>query len=228
GVTPTKRRPPPVPPVDASKLSPVAVKRVVSSASSASVRSTTSTVSTAASMAARKAMGGVTRKAGSGTGGLTPAEKVKEMARAREVEKEKEKEKETQAETETEMIPEEQTPAPSPPKPSITQLPTTPEAPVVDELPGSLDVESVLQTTSSTVTIKPTFKPRPDISLDHKKTESSDSTASTGSASTIKRRNSSDTITTHLSNITNSNSTRQPQPQPQPQPTPPSQSQSPL
>ncbi|KAG6916252.1 hypothetical protein DXG01_007709 [Tephrocybe rancida] len=165
GTTPKKR--PPVPPVDASKLSPTVIKRTTSSTSS--VKSTSSTVSTAASVAARKAMTNAVRKVGNGS--ASPAEKVKEMARARD--KEKQKEEETDIVFDPETVPPVQEP---------------------------VAVEPSLQNTSSTITIKP--KPRADISLDHKK---SGSTTSTGSASTLKRRGSSDTITTRMGAVTNAN-----------------------
>ncbi|KAG6856981.1 hypothetical protein H0H87_011370 [Tephrocybe sp. NHM501043] len=188
GTTPKKR--PPVPPVDASKLSPTVIKRSTSSTSS--VKSNASTVSTAASLAARKAMTNVGRKVGIGSasvnGAATPAEKVKEMARAKDKEREMEKEKEEAAAATASIVAPEVEPSPAPPVPE----------PIIEE-PLTTIEPSPLQNTSSTITVKP--RPRPDISLDHKK---SGSTASTGSASTLKRRGSSDTITNRMSVITNS------------------------
>ncbi|KAG6811167.1 hypothetical protein H0H92_008690 [Tricholoma furcatifolium] len=171
----TPKRRPPVPPVDASKLSPTVMKRSTTSSSAASVRSTASTVSTAASTAARKAMTNAGRKVGNG--GVTPAEKVKEMAMAREREKEQTAESSINPPT---------NPTPSP---SLQSL----------EMQEPILVQPAVPNSDSTITIKP--KTQGDISLDHKK---NGSTASTGSTSTLRRRGSSDTITTRMSMLSNS------------------------
>ncbi|KAG5636467.1 hypothetical protein H0H81_007947 [Sphagnurus paluster] len=179
GTTPRR---PLVPPVDTTKLSPMAMRRAPSSGAS-SIRSTTSTVSTATSAAARKAIVGAGKKVGGSTN-ASPVERVKEEL-AKEKQKDKEKEKKHQ-EPEKEQKDKQDKEIP-------------PTAPASETATQSSASEPALQNTSSTMTIKAKAKVEP--AVDHRK---SGSNASTGSASTLKRRGSTDTITTRLSATTSS------------------------